>query len=166
MGVNLYGENIFYLLFVGRMGKLVVFLYWILFVILGNFFVMFLLGVVVVWWWCVYGVCEWVLLLVKQYCVKQGVELFDENVVCWCLCLVCDYCGQWWLSCEFGFEFIVSGEECYVGCIVMYGYYFGVIELVLYCFEVVVEVDNLLVYSVEVICFDEWWQFWQKKVGD
>ncbi|NDM57510.1 DUF3301 domain-containing protein, partial [Klebsiella pneumoniae] len=89
----------------------------------GNLFVMLLLGAAAAWWWRAHGVRERALLLAKQHCAKQGVELLDENVARRRLRLARDHRGQWRLSREFGFEFTVSGEERYAGRIVMYGYH-------------------------------------------
>lgn len=133
---------------------------------LGNLFVMLLLGAAAAWWWRAHGVRERALLLAKQHCANQGVELLDENVARRRLRLARDHRGQWRLSREFGFEFTVSGEERYAGRIVMYGYHLGAIELAPHRFEAAAEVDNPPVHSAEVIRLDEWRQSRQKKVGD
>ncbi|ALY36155.1 hypothetical protein B8B80_10680 [Pseudomonas aeruginosa] len=166
MGANSHGENTPHSLPAGRTGKLTFPLHRIPLVTLGNLFVMLLLGAAAAWWWRAHGVRERALLLAKQHCAKQGVELLDENVARRRLRLARDHRGQWRLSREFGFEFTVSGEERYAGRIVMYGYHLGAIELAPHRFEAAAEVDNPPVHSAEVIRLDEWRQSRQKKVGD
>ncbi|VFT40987.1 Protein of uncharacterised function (DUF3301) [Pseudomonas aeruginosa] len=80
MGANSHGENTPHSLPAGRTGKLAVPLHRIPLVTLGNLFVMLLLGAAAAWWWRAHGVRERALLLAKQHCAKQGVELLDENV--------------------------------------------------------------------------------------
>ncbi len=80
MGANSHDENTPHSLPAGRTGKLAVPLHRIPLVTLGNLFVMLLLGAAAAWWWRAHGVRERALLLAKQHCAKQGVELLDENV--------------------------------------------------------------------------------------
>jgi len=96
---------------------------------LSNMFVLMLLAAMGAWLWHAHGVRERALLLTKQHCIGQGVQLLDENVALRGLRLVRDRNGRRRLAREYSFEFTVSGEERYNGQIWMFGRHLGRILL-------------------------------------
>ncbi|MNO71781.1 hypothetical protein D3C76_627040 [compost metagenome] len=153
---------------------------------LGNLFAFMLLATVAAWWWRAHGIRERALMLVKQHCVRQGVELLDENVALRRLRLRRDQRGQLRLAREYGFEFTATGQERYAGSIVMLGQQPGRIELAPFRFEPQPQaqtpaqphIDDVIVDAVfdeprpaqrsaEVVHLDEWRRnHQQKKFGD
>lgn len=147
---------------------------------LGNLFAFMLLAACAAWWWRAHGVRERALLLARQHCVRQGVELLDENVALRRLRLRRDQRGQLRLAREFSFEFTATGQERYAGSILMFGQYAGHIELAPFRFapEPRTQADDVVVDAVfdepprrqrsaEIVQLDEWRRAHQtKKFGD
>ncbi|MHB9800556.1 DUF3301 domain-containing protein [Pseudomonas sp. MT3] len=81
------------------------------------------------WWWRTHGIRERALVLAKQHCAREGVELLDEAVALQRIRLRRDGRNHLRLAREYGFEFTATGQERYAGTIRMFGQHLGRIEL-------------------------------------
>nr|WP_152227663.1 DUF3301 domain-containing protein [Pseudomonas sp. SCB32] len=156
---------------------------------LGNLFVFMLFAAAAAWWWRAHGIRERALVLAKQHCAREGVELLDEAMALQRIRFRRDGRNHLRLAREYGFEFTATGQERYAGTIRMFGHYLGRIELA--PFRMAPEpratvapvatfnpVDDEIVDAVfddappsrpkaEVVRLDEWRRAHQdKKVGD
>ncbi|MFV3305268.1 DUF3301 domain-containing protein [Pseudomonas sp. NY15181] len=156
---------------------------------LGNLFVFMLAVAAAAWWWRAHGIRERALVLAKQHCAREGVELLDEAMALQRIRFRRDGRNHLRLAREYAFEFTATGQERYAGTIRMFGHYLGRIELA--PFRMAPEprasvvpvatfnpVDDEIVDAVfdesppprpkaEVVRLDEWRRAHQdKKVGD
>ncbi|SDU33712.1 DUF3301 domain-containing protein [Halopseudomonas salegens] len=81
------------------------------------------------WWWRGMGLRELALRQVRQHCRKADVQLLDESIVLRRLRLSRNRRGRWGIGRRYGFEFTVTGERRYNGCIDLHGARFQRIAL-------------------------------------
>ncbi|MCP1648333.1 DUF3301 domain-containing protein [Pseudomonas sp. GD04087] len=161
---------------------------------LGNLFIFMLVIAGAAWWWRAHGIRERALLLAKQHCAREGVELLDEAMALQRFRFQRDGRGNLRLAREYAFEFTATGQERYAGSIAMFGQHLGRVELAPFRMEpeprapaspvatfhpAAQPVDEEIVDAVfddapapprprgEVVRLDEWRRAHQgKKVGD
>lgn len=88
-----------------------------------------LCGACAAWLWRGHGIRERAVLLARQHCERQEVQLLDDNVALRRLALLRDARGQRRLARVYGFEFTVTGEQRLQGSISMFGQHLGSIQL-------------------------------------
>ena len=81
------------------------------------------------YWWRALGMKEVALASTRRYCQKMGVELLDDTVVLRAFWLKRDPRGRVCMWRRFHFEFTSTGEERYLGRIVLLGNYVETIQL-------------------------------------
>lgn len=150
---------------------------------LGNLFAFLLLGTAAAWWWRAHGIRERALLLARQHCQRQGVELLDEAVALRRLRFTRNARGVLCLLREYAFEFTASGQDRYHGSITMFGQQPGPVQLDAFRYEAPAQDGGPVIEAVregpvpdalpapqhkaEVVRLDEWRRNHPgKKVGD
>ncbi len=88
---------------------------------LSDLFPIFLLALVGYYWWCTKGIKEAALRAARSYCEKMDVQLLDESIV---LRNMRPRLGQRHLvelQRRYQFEFTTTGEQRYLGEILLVG---------------------------------------------
>lgn len=96
---------------------------------LGSLFWIFLLGFAAWYWWKAKAIKDSVLTAARGYCQKMDVMLLDDAVYLRGLWFKRDRNGQLRVWRRFLFDFTATGEERYLGRIIMLGRSIEQIEL-------------------------------------
>ncbi len=100
------------------------------------------------WFWYSQGIQEQALVAARRYCLRENVELLDENVALQRTGLLPDLRGRKRFGRLYTFEFTVTGQQRHLGKIVMFGHHVGSIELAPYKREALTGTDALGVQAV------------------
>lgn len=96
---------------------------------LSSLFWIFLFGFLVWYWWKAKAIKDFVVNAARDYCKKADVLLLDEAVYLRGLWFKRDRQGNLRVWRRFLFEFTATGEERYLGRVIMLGKYIEYIEL-------------------------------------
>ncbi|OEY67901.1 DUF3301 domain-containing protein [Marinobacter sp. X15-166B] len=88
---------------------------------LGTLFWLFVSGFVIWYWWRAKAIQDFVRTAAKAYCKKMDVMLLDDAVYLRGIWVKRDPQGQWRVWRRFLFDFTSTGEERYVGQVIMLG---------------------------------------------
>ncbi|KAF1051565.1 MAG: hypothetical protein GAK43_02349 [Stenotrophomonas maltophilia] len=102
---------------------------------LGNLFIMMILAALGAWWWRVHGIRERALVLARQHCTRQGVELLDDVVALRRMRVRRVPRGLWCIAREYAFDFTVTGQDRYSGSLTMLGQRPGPVQLDAFRFQ-------------------------------
>lgn len=91
-----------------------------------------LVALAIAWLWRGHGVRERALLLVRQHCSQQQVQLLDGNVALKGWRIIPDGNGRKRLARVYGFEFTVTSQERLSGTVAMFGQHPAYIDLQAY----------------------------------
>jgi len=90
-------------------------------VTLGTLFWLFLIGFIIWYWWRAKAIKDSVLTAAKRYCQQMDVMLLDDAVYLRGLWFKRDRQGRLRVWRRFLFDFTATGEERYVGRVIMLG---------------------------------------------
>ncbi len=88
---------------------------------LGTLFWLFVAGFAIWYWWRAKAIKDFVLQAARNYCKKMDVMLLDDTVYLRGLWFKRDETGRLRVWRRFLFEFTSTGEERYVGRVIMLG---------------------------------------------
>lgn len=96
---------------------------------LSSLFWIFLLGFVAWYWWKAKAITDFVLTAARDHCRKMDVMLLDDAIFLRGLWFKRDRQGNLRVWRRFLFEFTSTGEERYIGRVIMLGRHIERIEL-------------------------------------
>lgn len=88
---------------------------------LKELITLFVLVLFVSYWWRAKGVKEVALQAVRNYCKEMDIDMLDEFVMLRALWFKRNGKGEWCIWRSYDFEFSTTGEDRYLGKIVMLG---------------------------------------------
>lgn len=88
---------------------------------LKELITIFVLVLFVSYWWRAKGVKEVALTAVRNYCKQMDIDMLDEFVMLRALWFKRNDKGEWCIWRSYNFEFSTTGEDRYMGKIVMLG---------------------------------------------